>query len=602
MRVRITESDIRNIVLETVRILTEETNTEASTNLEFEIPYEEENQVNHFRAKLLQLKKKAISAGSDINFTVTKVKAPVRKEVMQPNGSYKKITVLQDFAHFTITPVTPDIKMEGYDYIGSIVPLSINIDGQEKESMIVSLANEFEGNDSLKKELQASSRTMTCDGCHRETARGIYFCFLEKKTNKILKLGSKCAAKYFGINVGNKVQSLFSALSSLGEEPYVIYDPDGFPAGKVREPRLASLHEVMDEFEEEDFDKMVMRGCMAIAEYGPYCNMKNSMTHAKTLEDLIENAKNDCTTYERGRAHFDSGLFRIYMDELRQKHGELFQLREQARELSNTFFTEGAKFFFYMQPQTEFEEKLKNIGLLVCGGSIQKKQIGKFNYLNFIPYCVAKFFKDKADKDPANAERQKTPVEPFNGTKQFNVVIDNIDKKQTRYGKDFYKVMATTDDNHTLTWNTFKGTPDFTRGDKIQITAEYNTQYNSLDNVKILKDTADKPQEDNTPEPQYPEDGHRYKNAEFNIIKLQPTYLVVKNTDDGCEYFISNVAEAYGYYGVTREKFDLTNLSAGDNITLTGTVSSYTSQRTGKTGHKLLRVKGLPPSGKTFDE
>ena len=42
-------------------------------------------------------------------------------------------------------------------------------------------------------------------------------------------------------------------------------------------------------------------------------------------------------------------------------------------------------------------------------------------------------------------------------------------------------------------------------------------------------------------------------------------------------------------------KFDVSGLSEGQVVTLTGTVGSYQS-KSGKVGHKLLRVKGLPPA------
>jgi len=603
--IRLTENDIKQMVIESIRLLTEDNyfgvvSTEPSTGLEFEIPAYYEDEIVHFKSKLLELKRKAISAGGDLNISIKTVQGPVKKTQTDDYGNSNDVVVMEDLVHFSVEPSTPVIQMDGYRYIGSIVPLSIEVDGETQESMIVSLSKEFEGNDELRNELKKSSMRMTCDGCHREASRGIYYCFIEDSTGRVLKLGSKCAAKYFGIEVGHKIQTLFNALSKLGEEPYVIYDPYGFPIDKIREPSTSSLGETLRGIDAFEFNNMIMRGCMAIAEYGPYCNMKTSMTHAITLEGLIGNARAECTGGFRN-THFDADLYRIKLERLKEKYPELFELRKQAQELANTFMSEGAKFFFNLEPRSEFDEKIKNIGLLICGGAIQKKQIGKFSYLNFIPYCISRFFKDKADKDPSNAGNVVKPLAPFNGVKQFDVKITSVDKKQTRNGKDYYKAIAVTKDNEEVSWNIFRGEPPFKRGDNIQIEGSYNPTYKSLDNVKLIEATA-QPSEEQVQEINYPADGTRYKKENFSIIKLTPTYLIVKNVKDNCEYYISNVAEAYGYYGVTREKFDLSQLSVGDNVTLTGTVASYVSQRTGKKGYKLLRVAGLPPSGKRLSD
>jgi hypothetical protein len=604
--IRITEGDIKQMVMESIRMLTEHEglgghSSSASEGLEFEIPMYNDYEIAHFKAKLLELKRKAISAGGDINFTITTVTAPVEKIVEDGRGGKKKEVVMEDFAHFNIVPSTPAIQMPGYKYIGSIVPMSIDIDGEKKETMIVSLSKEFEGNDELRNELKNSSMRMTCDGCHREASRGIYYCFIEENSGRVLKLGTQCAAKYFGIDVGKKIQILFSALASLGNEPYVIYDPDGFPVDKIREPRTGTLQSEMDKGEAIQFQNMILRGCMAIAEYGPYCNMKTSMTHATTLENLMDNARKQSIFGYGEKARFNEHVYKMKIEELKEQYPELFEFRKQALELSHTFMSEGAKFFFYLEPQSEFDEKIKNIGLLITGGSMQKKQIGKFSYLNFIPYCVSKFFKAKADSDPANAENAVKPLAPFDGLKQFDVTVTTLDKKQTRNGKDYYKAIAVTSDNEEVSWNIFRGEPTFNRGDKLRISGTYNQTYRSLDNVKVLGVGNEQPQAEATVEINYPADGTRYRNENFNIIKLTQNYLVVKNVRDNCEYYISNVSEAYGYYGVTREKFDLSQLAVGDNVTLTGTVASYVSQRTGQKGYKLLRVSGLPQSGKRLD-
>ena len=597
--IRITEQDIRNMVVESIRMITETENgggatDDASQVIEFEIPMLDEDALIHFKNKLMQLKKTALSIGGDIDIKISTVKGTVKREAWDSTmGVSKGVYREEDLAHFTIIPYTPIIKKSGYKYIGSIVPMVVNFDGKSEETMIVSLSNEFKGNDELRNELQKSSMRMTCDGCHRETSRGIYFCFMEENTGKVLKFGSKCAAKYFGIDVSQKVHALFSGLMSLGNEPYVIYDPDGFPMDKIREPRLSSLAKTQGESKNAEMDNMILRGCMAIAEYGPYCNMKTSMTHAKTIEDLLKNASSSCYDY---KGNFDRTLYQMKVEHLRKNYPELFTLRTEAIKLANEFSSEGAKFFFNMTPKSEFDEKIKGIGLLICGGLIQKKQIGKFSYLNFIPYCVSKFFKDKADKDPQNADKVTKPIEPFNGMKTFNVTVSNIDTKQTRYGKNFYKVFAITDNKEEVTWNIFRGEPPFTKGDNIEISASYNYQYKSLDNVKIVSEVQKNDKNGQENEINYPADGTRYKKEGFIIQKLEPTYLVVKCERDGCEYYISNVSQAFGYYGVTREKFDLTQLSVGEKVTIDGTVASYISQRTGKRGYKLLRVAGLPKS------
>ena len=591
----INEQYIMDVVCETIRLITESGNDEVVTNvssqsIEYEIPMLDELAISHFKDKLMQLKRSALSIGGDIDIKITTVKGPVERE-----GGVNE----EELAHFTITPYMPIIKKSGYKYIGSVVPLFIEIDGKSQETTIVTLSKEFEGNDELRSELQNISMTMTCDGCHRESSRGIYFCFLEDVSGKVLKFGAQCAAKYFGIDVSKKIQLLFNALSSLGKEPYVIYDPDGFPIDKIRNPRMSSISDTSSYYEKKEMHDMIIKSCMAIAEYGPYCNMKTSMVHGQTLEDLMSNARKEC--YDIYRKKLDYRLYDIKLSKLKEQYPDLFKFREEAIKLSNEFLTDGAKFFFNMQPTIEFDEKIKGIGLLICGGQIQKKQIGRFSYINFIPYCVSKFFKSKADEDPQNADRVTKRVEPFDGIKTFNVTISNIDTKQTRNGKNYYKVFAITDNREEVNWNVFREEIPYRKGDKLKISALYNFQYKSLDNVKIVDEVHSNYEKVPSNEIQYPADGTRYKKEAFIIQKLEPSYLVVKCKRDNCEYYISNVSEAYGYYGVTTEKFDLSKLSIGEQVIIDGTVSSYISQRTGKRAYKLLRVTGLPKSGKEID-
>lgn len=591
---RINEDRLRRIIRETFR---------RSINEEDDVNVDETNQVQtsyvfrvssvgeeseHFRNKIFQLKKMAQSIGGDLKVDI--------KQEKDSNG--------HEYTSFEIIPTMPILQVNGYKYLGSVVPASITLkDGNNLETNLVTVSKEFQDNQEAIDILKKSSARMKCDGCHRETSRGIYYCFFEEKTGEIKKFGSSCASRYFGINVGTKLQNLFKGLDLLGDTPYVEYDENGNPVGSIRNPVTSDIFGNMGSGEYLQFSEMVTIACMAIAKYGVNCKMKNCMDVGRDYIEIKHRCKNSAT----GRNGLNTQLYQKYLSQAKAEYPELFQIYEESRKYYNDFFSNAADFFTKFEPNknSSFEMNLKNIGLLIGGARIQKKQIGKFNYMNFIPYCVAKYFnseyqEEKDDNQVSNINTAKR-LEYFSGDKLINVTVDSIETRYTRYNSPYWYVLGTTENNELAKWCVFKNEPSYKEGDKIGIVASYNENYGTLDNVRLWcnyrTDKTVNFGDINKVEKQekpinFPADGTRYKNEEFSIIRLNPNYFIVKNTNDNCEYFVSNRVEAFGYYDRPHPKFDLSSIKEGDKVKLSATVKSYNGRN--GVGHKLERVIGLP--------
>lgn len=589
--IRLTESEFKTIIKESVyRILKEQDGREmfAEGDLTFYIPKHQIEEISHFLQKIGQVSnmaKKSQCGSIKVN-TETEV-----KQINDIDENGKRVLKDVEFLKIIVTPTVPNIQVAGYKYLGTITPMVLEINGETKEHMMVSLSEEFAGNDHYEQILKQSSQVMKCDGCNRERARGIYFCFLEEKTGNVMKLGGSCAARYFGVDVATKVKDLFVALSKLGSNsPYVIYDPDGFAAGQYTDPVMSELRRVLGSQEKGQLEDAIMRGCWAIAEHGVNCHMKTSMGGAEIYESIVTLCARNATSYKSDK--INPVIYKRLLDEEKKKNPKIFKIHDDARELMYEFLKNGLQYFYEMQPKSDFEKKVQDIGLLITGGMIQKKRLNFEKYINFIPYCVQTYFKSKESSDPTKPDTPKF-ISPFDGYKKMNVTIDTVEKKQTKTMKNYYAVIATTDNNEIVKWNIWDSEPYYRMGDKITIVATYNPKYNTLENVKTDKVENDL-QSNNMDVITYPESGFRYMNKDFTIVRLTPKFLVVKNNQDNCEYYISNFKEAFGYYDVASFKFDLDGLNEGSEITLTGTVKSYKKQD-GTTGYSLIRVKGLPP-------
>lgn len=587
--IRLNEGDLRSIIRESVyHLLNEihdrEMNTEG--DLIFYIPKTHVEGISHFLQKIGSVSNmaKKSNCGSIKVDTET-----VTKQMSDVNEKGEKVITDVEYLKITVTPTVPHIQVPGYKYIGTITPMVLNINGERKEHMMIALSEEFTGNDYYEKVLKQSSQVMKCDGCNRERARGIYFCFLEEKTGNVMKLGGSCAARFFGVDVATKVKNLFEALSQLGtNSPYAIYDPDGDLVDYYTDPVMAELNRVLDSWEKEKLEDAIMKGCWAIAEHGVNCYMKTSMGGAEIYKSIIL----ACARKADRSGKTDVRLYKLYMEEEKKKNPKIFEMKDKASDLMYEFLKDGIQFFYEMQPKSDFEKKLQDIGLLITGGMIQKKRLNFEKYINFIPYCVQTYFKSKAASAPTNTDSPQ-PMQPFDGYKKMNVTINVVEKKQTKTMKNYYAVLATTDDNEIAKWHIWDSEPDFKMGDKITIVATYNPKYKTLENVKT--DREENGSQSNDMEViTYPESGFKYMNKSFTIVRLTPKFLIVKNNQDNCEYFISNFKPAYSYYDISSFKFDLDELSENSEITLTGTVKAY-EKSDGTTGYSLIRVKGLPP-------
>ena len=589
----LTEKRISYILKESIKkILFENDNVvEETSSLTFDIIKHDSRAINHFLRKIAQLNAWAQKYNcGEVNVETKEVTKGVKDK-------YGKIIPTQ-FIEIKVIPTLTEIKVEGFEFLGVITPMKVYIDQEEKEHIMVSLSSEFEGNDYYEKLLKDSSMTMKCDHCNRERMRGLYLCFINKNTGEIKKMGNSCAKKFFGIDVSSKLKEFFSALSNLGNDPYVRHDNEGFEDGRYDNPVLSDLWSLLDKHDEENLENMIIRGTTAIIEHGVNCHMKSSMGSAIGFENLIEKIKLEATDKHW---HVNYDILHNLLEKAEQKYPESFALYRQAKELMYDFLKGGAKFFYYWKPESAFQKNLQDAGLVITGGVLQKKRMRFSKYFNLVPYCVQEYFKYKAANDPT-AGPQPVPIEPFDGAKDFIVKIDTVDKKQTRYGKDYYFIIGITEENEIVKWNMINDQPNFKRGDIINITATYNSRFNYLDDVKIIS---------NEPEPEsnvekeeeevieYPDNGYRYRNSAFTIVKLKDTFLVVKNNTDKCEYYIGNITGGFSYYDDRRYKFDLDNLNVGSIITIDGTVKSYT-KKDGSIGYSLIRVKGLPKSNKLY--
>lgn len=415
---------------------------------------------------------------------------------------------------------------------------------------------------------------MKCDGCHRTETRGAYYCFIKEEDGSIVKLGSSCAQKYFGITISTKLNSYFSALSNLGNEPYVVYDDFDGEAHKAG----ISFGTANDD---NDYNDMINSACIALAYYGVEARMKDSLSMGNYIRNQYENC---FYTGKDKNTHFDNDKW----DSICSTDPKIEPARQKGNEMTVDFLNKGLKFFYDMESngedKTDFAEKCVQIGLLVCGAEIQKKQIGKFRIHNFIPYSVDMFFKAQ-NKVENKEEESKTPIEPWEGEKILDVTIDKIAEKVTRNGKSYRAIEGDTDEGH-VRWNDFRGeVASANVGDTVKIKAKYNAQYKSLDDVRLVNENA--------PEQIFMENGYRFRNTPFKINRISRGSILVEDPT-GTIYYISNWHESYSYYDHSHPKFNVGNLSVGDVVNLTATVKRYTRDD-GTGGAALIRVKGFEP-------
>ena len=619
---------ITKIILETidkyVSLMLEEEERGSKTivdDIQMAIPSTLEDVVSHFSQKLSKLKAKVASAGATITID-TQTYAPAKGELpscirfpfptwvtdeMGNDGTswkYSNFNGRDEYVIFTISINTPEAKLDGYTYIGSVVPMKLFINGQDVEEMMATVSNEFKGDESIMNAVKASTSKMRCDGCGTNRERGIYHCFLDPNGN-VKKFGSNCAAKAFGIDISQNISMIFDGL-------YSIFSPIGRNGGVYDEfgeyigqsSSITSLLSIIskNQYEENDFWDYMNRGCTAVLLYGPNCKMKVSMNDAIRYEELMKRIKADCTN-KYGQLLY--GKYCAKVSEAKAKYPQMFETRKKSQEMAEQFLSNGMEFFYTMEPQNDFEEKVRNIGLFITGAKIYKKTIGKFrNYNNFVPYCVQKYFQHVAAQNPESNTIKEKPIEPFTGEKTLTVTIESMDERMTRNGKPYHVVMGKTPNGEIVKWNMWQDKKmDIKRGDTIKISAIYSDRWNTLEDVKWLdKPVAQEPQQAVHQEPQYPEDRFRYSTQPFTIVKIQKHFewFVVKNVNDGCEYYVDNIGGGFAYNDSPYYKYNLDGLTQNSTINIAATVSSY-HKRDGSTGHKLLRIKGLEKDGTRVD-
>jgi hypothetical protein len=598
-KIKLTESDIHDAILESIKnYLFEDTTTDNNENgvnkIEDEYTYTVEvtdkGEDKHFLFKVLQLKGLAKTLGIDIQIKTN--------EFVQENDEGEK----QKFVTFNIVPSMPEIKVQGYKYIGSVIPCEIESTDKENPykrtntKSIVTASREYKNNQQVINILRDCATVMKCDGCHRERARGIYYCFFEEATRQIRKFGAQCAHKYFGIDINKKIESLFQGLRLLGNEPYAIYDEYGDLIVKYDNPQMGGITGI-DNKEYDEIYNSIIKACMAIVKYGPRCRMKYSMEDGEKYFIILKKIKEEAHKNRDGIISVETKE-KWARDEYMKKYPHLFQLAEDAKPLVQEFFSNALEFFSQYKPNNDFEEKILNAGLLLGGAHVQKKVMPTRLVTSFAPYCVSVYYqaKDINEKQGQGQSQQPQSIQPFTGTRQFTVKIQTIEERTARTGSKFYTITAITQNNEQCRWNIFRNTPTFHIGDIINISAQYNEQYRNLENVMVGDNEINS--EIERKQLKYPEDGYRYKNAPFTIILLKQEFFKVKNNQDGCEYYINNVQNTYDAYIY---KFATSQLHEGETLPITGTVKSYQNRR-GETSYKLERVLGLHRSGRIVND
>ena len=446
----------------------------------------------------------------------------------------------------------PDLKVEGYTYIGSVVPL---VD----DYALVAPSKEFKDNFEVLDKIKTTVAREKCAGCNRVAERGVYYVFREDATGDLKKFGSNCAKRYLGISVDASVNKVFTYLyNAIQAEGMFLYgSEEGFGGGGRG-----------GDWRPRGYDE-VAAACTYFALFGipearfsfKYCNEYNQLhTYYMTID-----AKEPSYTSFQEEVNNNQVKINSYI---------------------SSFYSNIYDFCQSFNAQSDFDESVKSHGLFLGGVNVTKAAARYFRP-GIYPYVALKYFQAKRDEGI-----EVTSVEEFYGTKPFDVTILNKDEKRRAEGNGVYlQIYAKTDNNEYIAWCQDEDNPSLAIGKKATVYGEYggeNGKYCMLRRVKVMGESEIQ-QRDERAAVVYPEDGTRLRSVEMTVLKSSANYVIFKD-ENGCEYFVSNTrknryGEVEGF--VVQEWAQV--FKPGNTIRLTGTVNSYVD-RFGETKHTLKRV------------
>ena len=444
----------------------------------------------------------------------------------------------------------PDLKVEGYTYIGSVVPLT-------DDYALVAPSEEFRENFEVLDKIKTTVSKEKCAGCNRVAERGIYYVFREDATGELKKFGSNCAKRYLGISVDAAVGKVFTYLYNMINGDFLGgMDDEEWRPGRGGGWRSRGYDEVA-------------AACAYLALFG--------------IPEARFSFKN-CSEYEQ--------LHRYYMTiDSRQPAVTTFQKEVDRNGVKinsyiSSFYSNVGNFAKTINPQSSFDDAIKSHGLYLGGVGSFTKTAERYFKPGVFPYVVLKYFQAKRDEGI-----EVTPIEAFYGTKSFNVTILNTENKRRADGNGTYlQVYAKTENNEYLAWYQ-NDNQQLAIGSSVTIYGEYSGEsgkYCMLNRVKVMGEQEIQ-QRDERAAIVYPADGTRLRSVTMSVIKSTANYIIFKD-ENGCEYFVSNTRK--NRYGEV-EGFVIAEwaqiFKPGNTIRLTGTVNSYVD-RFGETKHTLKRV------------
>ena len=479
---------------------------------------------------LTEIKTMCLKYGIDFEWSITNVEGKTRSQ-----RGWK----------ITATAAMPDLKVAGYTYVGSVVPLT-------NDYALVAPSKEFKDNFEVLDRIKTTVSREKCSGCGRSAERGIYYVFREDATGELKKYGSQCAQKYLGISVDASINKVFTYLSNaLGY--FDFGDPEFWGNGGDWRPRGYI---------------QVASACAYLAIFGipearfsfKYCKEYDELTDYYMTEDNRE------------------PMYPSFFKELERNYTKI-------GEYIASFYGHVYDYFNNLMPESDFEDAVKQNALYLGGAHVTKAGERYFRP-GIYPYAVLKYFQGKRDEGI-----EVTPVEEFYGTREFNVEILNKAEKRSLEGGTYLQIYAKTANNEYVAWSANEDHEDLAIRGNVTVIGEYggnNGKYCMLRRVKVMG-ANELDQRAERAMIEYPADGTRLRNQTFEVVKGSSKYVVLRAAG-GDEYFVSNTKkDRWGeVVALVIEDWEQV-FKPGNQIRLTGTVGSYTD-RYGELKHTLSRV------------
>ena len=496
-----------------------------------------------FTNKMTDLKAMCDKYGIEFEWSITRVESDSQDPREKKHKSGWKISA---------NAAMPDLKVAGYTYVGSVVPMTATY-------AVVAPAREFKDNVEVLDKIRTTVAREKCAGCNRSAERGIYYVFREDATGDLKKFGSTCARKYLGISVDASIGKVFNLLyNELHSDEFSFgYDDDGFFFG--------GRH---GDWRPRGYDQ-VAAACAYFAIWG-IPEARFSFKYCKEYEELVRYYQ----TIDRREPYVPS-----FMKEISNNYVKI-------NNYISSFYSNVFNFSDTMEPQSDFDYSIKDNGLYLGGVRVTKAGERRFRS-GIFPYVVLKFLQAKRDEG-----LEVTAVEEFYGTKEFKATILNkVEKRSVEGNGTYIQVYAKTDNNEYLAWYQNQDSPELGINAMVTVYGEYggeNGKYCVLRRVRVMGQ-AQLDQRAQRAAVAYPDNGFRYRNAPFVVVKGSANYAILRD-QNGCEYFVSNTRkDRWGeVVGFVIDEWQQV-LKPGNTLRLTGTVDSYVD-RYGETKHKLTRV------------